>query len=51
LGNFLVLIESYEKGDWNQIQKIVDNIGVHEDDLPRHYLASLNWADSLNVLQ
>jgi c-di-GMP-related signal transduction protein len=51
LGNFLILIESYEKGDWEQIQKITGNIGIDEDDLPRYYMESLNWADSLNVLQ
>jgi c-di-GMP-related signal transduction protein len=51
LGNFLVLIESYEKGDWGKIQEIIKNMGIDEDDLPRHYMASLNWADSLNVLQ
>ncbi len=51
LGHFLVLIESYEKGDWEQMQKIIDNIGILEDDLPRHYMESLSWADSLNVLQ
>jgi c-di-GMP-related signal transduction protein len=51
LSNFLVLIESYEKGDWEQIQKITGNIGIDEGDLPRHYLESLDWADSLNVLQ
>jgi c-di-GMP-related signal transduction protein len=51
LGNFLVLIESYEKGDWGKIQEIIKNMGIDEDDLPRHYMESLNWADSLNVLQ
>ena len=51
LSNFLALIESYEKGNWEQIQKIADNMGIDEDDLPRHYMESLSWADSLNVLQ
>jgi c-di-GMP-related signal transduction protein len=51
LANFLVLIESYEKGDWGQIKKISDKMGINEDDLPRHYMESLSWADSLNVLQ
>ena len=51
LANFLVLIESYEKGDWEQIQKIADRMGINEYDLPRHYMESLSWADSLNVLQ
>ena len=51
LGNFLALIESYEKGDWEQIQKVADNMGIDENDLPRHYMESLSWADSMNVLQ
>jgi c-di-GMP-related signal transduction protein len=51
LGNFLVLIESYEKGDWQQIQKVAHNMGIDENDLPRYYMESLSWADSLNVLQ
>jgi EAL and modified HD-GYP domain-containing signal transduction protein len=51
LGNFLILVESYEKGDWDQICEITDNMGLVEDDLPRHYMESLNWADGLNVLQ
>jgi EAL and modified HD-GYP domain-containing signal transduction protein len=51
LSNFLVLIESYEKGDWGQIQNVADSMGIDEDDLPRHYMESLSWADSLNVLQ
>jgi c-di-GMP-related signal transduction protein len=50
-GNFIVLIESYEKGDWGQIQEIIANMEIDEDNLPRHYLESLSWADSLNVLQ
>jgi EAL and modified HD-GYP domain-containing signal transduction protein len=51
LANSLVLIESYEKGDWEQIQKIADRMGINEHDLPRQYIESLSWADSLNVLQ
>ena len=51
LGNFLALIESYEKGDWEQIQKVTHNMGIDENDLPRHYMESLSWADSMNVLQ
>ncbi|MEJ2658513.1 MAG: HDOD domain-containing protein, partial [Desulfobacterales bacterium] len=51
LANFLMLIESYEKGDWKQIQEVTDNMGIDENDLPGHYMESLNWADRLNVLQ
>jgi EAL and modified HD-GYP domain-containing signal transduction protein len=51
LGNFLVLIESYEKGNWGQIQKVAAHMGMEENDLPRHYMESLSWADSLNILQ
>jgi EAL and modified HD-GYP domain-containing signal transduction protein len=51
LSGYLSLVESYEKGDWGEIEKATNIIGIKQDDLPRQYMESLSWADSLNVLQ
>jgi EAL and modified HD-GYP domain-containing signal transduction protein len=50
LSGYLGLVEFYEKGDWTQIEKTTDIMGIDENDLPRHYMESLSWADSLNIL-
>ncbi len=51
LSGYLSLVESYEKGDWGEIEEATDMIGIDQDDLPRQYMESLGWADSLNILQ
>ena len=51
LSGYLNLVESYEKGDWEEIARASERIGIHQDDLPGQYTESLGWADSLNVLQ
>jgi c-di-GMP-related signal transduction protein len=51
LSGYLSLVESYEKGDWGEIEKATNIIGINQGDLPRQYMESLSWADSLNVLQ
>ena len=51
LSGYLSLIESYEKGEWEEIEKATNILGINEGDLPRHYLESLGWAESLNALQ
>jgi EAL and modified HD-GYP domain-containing signal transduction protein len=51
LSGYLSLVESYEKGDWGEIEEATKIIGIAQDDLPRQYMESLSWADSLNVLQ
>lgn len=51
LSGYLSLVESYEKGDWGEIEEATNIIGIKQDDLPRQYMESLSWADSLNVLQ
>lgn len=50
LSNYLTLVESYERGNWDEIKKATDTMGIDEDDLPRQYMESLSWADSLNIL-
>lgn len=51
LNDYLSVVESYEKGDWAEIEESMANMGIDQNNLPRHYLESLSWADSLNVLQ
>ena len=51
LNEYLSLIESYEKGDWAESEKAANILGINQDNLPQHYMESLGWADSLNVLQ
>jgi EAL and modified HD-GYP domain-containing signal transduction protein len=51
LNGYLSLIESYEKGEWGEIEEAANILGINESDLPRHYMESLGWADSLSVLQ
>jgi EAL and modified HD-GYP domain-containing signal transduction protein len=51
LSGYLSLVESYEKGNWGEIEAAANMMGIHQNDLPRQYMESLSWADSLNVLQ
>jgi EAL and modified HD-GYP domain-containing signal transduction protein len=51
LSGYLRLVESYEKGNWGEIEEVAKIISMHQNDLPRQYMESLSWADSLNVLQ
>jgi len=51
LNGYLSLIESYEKGDWGEIEEATKIMGIDESNLPRQYMESLGWADSLSVLQ
>ena len=51
LSGYLSLVESYERGDWEEIDEATNIMGIDHDDLPRQYMESLSWADSLNVLQ
>ena len=51
LNGYLSLVESYEKGNWEEIEEATKIMGIDESNLPRHYMESLGWADSLNVLQ
>jgi EAL and modified HD-GYP domain-containing signal transduction protein len=51
LSGYLRLVESYEKGNWGEIDEATNIMGIDHDDLPRRYMESLSWADSLNVLQ
>jgi c-di-GMP-related signal transduction protein len=51
LSNYLSLVESYEQGNWGEIEEASNIMGLDQDDLPSQYMESLSWADSLNVLR
>jgi len=51
LSGYLSLVESYERGDWGEIEEATSIMGIDQSNLPRQYIESLSWADSLNVLQ
>lgn len=51
LSGYLSLVESYERGDWGEIEEAANIMGIDQSHLPRQYMESLSWADSLNVLQ
>lgn len=51
LSGYLSLVESYERGDWGEIEEATSMMGIDQNNLPRQYMESLSWADSLNVLQ
>ncbi len=47
LGDFLRLVDSYEKGDWESFSKAVKDTAVDEGKVPVCYMEALGWADSL----
>jgi c-di-GMP-related signal transduction protein len=51
LSDYLSLVKSYEKGCWGEIEEAANIMGIDQGDLPRQYMESLSWADSMNVLQ
>jgi c-di-GMP-related signal transduction protein len=51
LSGYLSLVESYERGDWGEIEEATNIMGIDQSHLPGQYMESLSWADSLNVLQ
>jgi len=51
LSDYLGLVESYERGNWGEIEESSKMMGIDQGELPSHYMESLSWADSLNVLQ
>jgi c-di-GMP-related signal transduction protein len=47
---YLRLIDSYEKGNWEEVSGIASELGLDEPTLPEHYGKALSWADSLTQL-
>lgn len=50
LGNFLRLLDSYEKGDWEGFAKAVNETKLDEEKVPECYMEALGWADSLTQI-
>jgi EAL and modified HD-GYP domain-containing signal transduction protein len=50
LNHYLRLVVCYEKGDWDGVTEMASILGLGEEDLPRHYVDSVYWADSFMVI-
>jgi EAL and modified HD-GYP domain-containing signal transduction protein len=46
LRDFLDLVVSYEKGDWIAFARLANHIGAAEEEMPRCFMAALEWANS-----
>jgi EAL and modified HD-GYP domain-containing signal transduction protein len=51
LAQFLTLAASYQRGDWEGATKAAATLGVNMEAVPKYYLESLAWADSLFPVQ
>jgi c-di-GMP-related signal transduction protein len=47
LGEYLKLIEYYEKGKWELVSKTADKLNIDEEKLPQHYMEAILWTDGL----
>jgi len=47
LKDYLNLAICYETGDWKGIPEATAKLGINDEELPKCYMDSLNWADSL----
>lgn len=47
LGEYLRLLESYQKGSWAEVSEICRRIALPENRLPECFLDSVAWAESL----
>ncbi len=50
LGAYLRLMESYEKGDWEEVRERAERLRLPQERLPGCYLDSVAWADNLAAL-
>lgn len=46
---YLKLTICYEKGDWQEINKLTGALNVDENRLPEDFMEALNWADSFTA--
>ncbi len=51
LAQYLGLAASYQKGDWEGTAKAAATLRMNVEAVPKYYLESLGWADSLSSLQ
>jgi c-di-GMP-related signal transduction protein len=47
LAIYLVLAETYEKGDWSHVRKLADLLKIDETPLPSLYRQACQWTDTL----
>ena len=50
LSDYLRLVISYEKGEWDAVSTLIEGIAVDEKNLPKFYLDALGWADAFTSL-
>ncbi len=50
LGAYFHLMESYEKGAWEEVGKRAEQLGLSQDRLPACFLDSVAWAENLAAL-
>ena len=46
---YLITVLTYENGDWNNCQQLLDEINVSPEEMLSAYLDSVSWADRLTV--
>lgn len=50
INNYLQLAICYEKGDWEGVSGLANEIGIDEHELPKIFMDSMNWADAITSL-
>jgi EAL and modified HD-GYP domain-containing signal transduction protein len=45
---YLRLVESYEKGQWDQVADIAQALEIDQQHLPERYLAACQWSNTFN---
>lgn len=50
INDYLRLAMSYEKGDWDSVSELSQDIGINVNDLPKIFLDAINWADAITLL-
>jgi EAL and modified HD-GYP domain-containing signal transduction protein len=43
---YLLLVETYEKGQWEQMTKVAQVMKIQEEKLPELYLEACKWSNS-----
>ena len=46
LADYLKLVVSYEKGEWDKVTIMANTLGMKEEELPDYYMDALGWADN-----
>jgi EAL and modified HD-GYP domain-containing signal transduction protein len=43
---YLLLVETYEKGQWEQMRKVTQVMNIPEENLPDIYLEACKWSNT-----